>query len=141
MTTSSDMLSAMKVSAMGMKVQGARIRLISENIANADTTGDAPGKSPYRRQTISFKNELDRDLGFNMVKVNSIDQDTKTPFGVEYNPDHPAADEKGYVQTPNVNMMIEIMDAKEAQRSYQANLGMIEQSRAMLLRTVDLLRV
>lgn len=138
--TTSDMLNAMKISSMGMKAQGARVRLISENIANAETTGDTPGEDPYRRQVITFKNEIDRELGYSMVKVNSISADKTSPFSVEYNPDHPAADDKGYVKLPNVNMIVEIMDAKEAQRSYQANLGMIEQARSMLLRTIELLR-
>ena len=138
--SNSDMLSAMKVSAMGMRAQGTRVRLITENIANADTTGATPGADPYTRQTITFKNEIDRELGFNTVEVDKIGEDKIAPYAVEYNPDHPAADETGYVKMPNVNMMIEIMDAKEAQRSYQANLGMIEQAKSMLLRTVDLLR-
>lgn len=137
---SSDILNSMKISSMGMRAQGARIRVITENIANADTTGDAPGADPYARQTITFKNHMDKKLGVKMVEVDDIGTDRKTPFRVEYNPDHPAADESGYVKRPNVNMLLELTDAREAQRSYQANLGMIEQARSMITRTIDLLR-
>ena len=135
-----DILNAMTISANGMRAQGTRIRVISENVANADTTGLTPGSDPYSRQTISFKNELDRDLGINLVGVNKIGVDRTKPFELKYNPDHPAANEDGYVKMPNVNTMMEMMDIREAQRSYEANLGMIEQSRAMISRTIDLLR-
>jgi len=135
-----DILNAMTISANGMRAQGTRIRVISENIANADTTGLTAGSDPYSRQTISFKNVLDRELGINIVEVNKIGVDRVKPFSLKYNPDHPAANEDGYVKMPNVNTMMEMMDVREAQRSYEANLGMIEQSRAMLSRTIDLLR-
>lgn len=138
---SNDILNAIKISAHGMQTQGARIRVVSENIANADTTGLTPGSDPYRRQTISFKNEMDRNLGIRLVDVEKIGVDSKTPFGTKYIPDHPAADESGYVKVPNVNTMMEMMDAREAQRSYEANLGMVEQARAMISRTIDLLRI
>ncbi len=137
---SDSIFDAMKMSANGMRVQGARIRVISENVANADTTGLTKGSDPYARQTISFKNELDREMGFHLVEVDNIGVDRKTPFTLKYNPDHPAANNDGYVKMPNVNTMIEMMDVREAQRSYEANLGMIEQSRSMISRTIDLLR-
>tara|TARA_R110001592_G_scaffold27763_13_gene102728 strand:- start:18553 stop:18972 length:420 start_codon:yes stop_codon:yes gene_type:complete len=137
---SNDMMDALKISAHGMRAQGTRIRVISENVANAETTGLTPGADPYRRQTISFKNQLDRELGLRLVEVNNIGEDDKTPFAMEFKPDHPAANADGYVKTPNVNTMLEMMDVREAQRSYEANLGMIEQSRAMISRTIDLLR-
>lgn len=138
---SSELLNAMQVSAMALKAQGARIRVITENVANADTTGDTPGSDPYRRQTITFKNELDRERGFSLVKVDKIGVDKKAPFPVKYIPDHPAADEAGYVKMPNVKSLIEVMDVREAQRSYEASMGMIEQSRTMIMRTIELLRV
>lgn len=137
---SSEILDAMKISAMGMRAQGTRVRVITENVANADTTGETPGADPYRRQTISFKNALDRKLGVRLVEVNEIGQDRETPFPIKFIPDHPAADEQGYVKMPNVNMLVEIMDIQEAQRSYEANLGMIDQAKSMVLRTIDLLR-
>jgi flagellar basal-body rod protein FlgC len=137
---SDDLFNAIKVSSGGMRVQGARIRVISENVANADTTGQTPGADPYRRQTISFKNELDRELGLQMVSVNKIGVDAQKPFSLEFMPDHPAANADGYVKKPNVDLMVEMMDVREAQRSYEANLGLIEQSRAMISRTIDMLR-
>ncbi len=136
----SDIVNALSISANGMRSQGTRIRVIAENVANADTTGLTPGADPYRRQTISFKNEMDRELGIKLVEVDDIGQDMETPFALEYKPDHPAADEEGYVKMPNVNTMMEMMDIREAQRSYEANLGMIEQTRAIINRTVELLR-
>jgi len=131
---------AMQISASGMKTQGTRLRVISENIANAGTTGDTPGADPYTRQTIMFKNELDRKMGFRMVEVDEIGVDTESDYLLKYEPDHPAADEAGYVKYPNVKTLIEVMDSREAQRSYEANLGMIEQARTMALRTIDMLR-
>ncbi len=135
-----NLYAAMKASSMGMKAQGARVRILSENVANADTTGLTPGSDPYRRQTISFKNKLDREMDIKEVLVDKIGVDKKTPFELKYSPGHPAADANGYVKMPNVNSLIEIMDVREAQRSYEANLGMIEQSRSMVMRTIDLLR-
>ncbi len=136
----SEILNAMKISATGMRAQGTRVRVITENVANADTAGETPGADPYRRQTISFKNELDRKSGLRMVEVNKIGVDTKSPFNLKFMPDHPAANEEGYVKMPNVNSLIEVMDIREAQRSYEANLGMIEQSKSMVMRTIDMLR-
>lgn len=136
----SDILSAIEVSSSGMRAQGTRLRTISENIANADTPGVTPGSDPYRRQRTIFKNQLDREMGVKLVQVEKVDKDLKTPFRLKFDPGNPAADAKGYVKLPNVNSLIEIMDAREAQRSYEANLGMIEQSRSMILRTIDLLR-
>jgi len=136
----SDIQNAMVISAMGMKAQGARIRVISENVANSATTGNAPGADPYVRQSITFKNELDKSIGVRLVEVNEVTEDKSKPFPLEYKPDHPAANEEGYVKMPNVNSMLEVMDVREAQRSYEANLGMIEQSKTMLLRTIDMLK-
>ncbi len=137
---SSDLLNAMSISASGMRTQGTRIRVISENVANASTTGDTPGADPYRRQTITFKNELDRQAGFRRVEIDEVGEDMETPFDLRYDPSHPAADDEGYVKYPNMNLLIETMDIREAQRSYEANLGMINQSREILQRTIDLLR-
>ncbi len=137
---SNPIFDAMQISASGMRAQGTRLRVISENIANAGTTGDTPGANPYQRQTITFKNELDREMGFRMVEVDDIGVDTESDFLLKYEPDHPAADDTGYVKYPNVKTLIEVMDSREAQRSYEANLGMIEQARTMALRTIDMLR-
>jgi flagellar basal-body rod protein FlgC len=136
----SDVFSAMTVSALGMKAQGTRLRVIAENIANAETYANTPAEDPYRRQIITFRNEMDREMGAQLVRVDSIRPDQKDPFVLKYMPDHPGADAKGYVKTPNVNTLIELADMREAQRSYEANLGMIEQARGMMLRVIDVLR-
>jgi len=130
---------AMAISAKGMKAQGTRMRVISENIANADTAPQTKNEAPYRRKVVEFKNELDRARGANMVKVDDIREDQKE-FRLKYDPSHPAADERGYIRMPNVNSLVEVMDMREAQRSYEANLNAIEVSRTMLRQTLELLR-
>lgn len=133
---------ALIISARGMRAQGERTRIISENIANADTARLTPDSEPYARKVITFKNELDREYGTHLVKVEDITQDRRDEdaFPLKYMPDHPGADANGYVKMPNVNLLIEMNDMREAQRSYEANLGMIEQSRSMMSRTIDMLR-
>ena len=134
-----DIIKTMRISSAGMRVQGERLRVISQNIANADALPqDANGK-PYRRQVVTFKNELDKSLGLKTVRVNKVQPD-KSEFGKRYEPSHPAADPDGYVQTPNVNTLIEMTDMREAQRSYEANLNAIKASKAMLNLTIDVLR-
>ncbi len=134
-----DLKNAMEVAAMGMKAQGTRMRVISENLANAETTGEKPGEDPYRRQLVTFKNILDRNTKLHKVEVNNIITDN-SDFVLKYDPNHPAADEAGYIKKPNVNTLVEMMDMRESQRSYEANLGVIQMSRSMLNRTIDLLR-
>lgn len=136
----SDLYNAITLSSHGMKAQSTRIRVISENLANADTAAARPGENPYTRKTITFKNAMDREIGANTVEVSKIKDDTKRPYPVKYMPDHPGADANGYVKTPNVDTLVEMMDMREAQRSYEANLGMMDQSRAMINRTIDLMR-
>ncbi len=136
----SDLYNAVTLSSHGMKAQSTRIRVISENLANADTAAARPGENPYTRKTITFKNAMDREIGANTVEVSKIKDDTKRPYPVKFMPDHPGADENGYVKTPNVDTLVEMMDMREAQRSYEANLGMMDQSRAMINRTIDLMR-
>lgn len=135
-----DMQDALVISSYGMRAQGERTRVISENIANASTGALTPETEPYSRKVITFKNELDREYGYRTVKVEDITDDRRDEFPLKYMPDHPGANEAGYVQMPNVNMLIELNDMREAQRSYEANLGMVEQSRTMMFRTIDLLR-
>ena len=130
---------SMMIAASGMRAQGTRLRVIAENIANAGSMAETTGGEPYRRKTVSFANELDRELGARTVKVSRVRED-KSDFGLRYDPTHPAADEAGYIKTPNVKVAIEMMDFREAQRSYEANLNMIEVSRTMLRNTLDLLR-
>ncbi|WP_448190717.1 flagellar basal body rod protein FlgC [Azospirillum sp. sgz301742] len=134
-----DLYKAMSVSAAGMKAQGTRLKVISENLANANTTAETPGDMPYRRKVVTFQNMMDHQAGVNTVRVAKVDVD-KGDFQRRYDPSHPSADSEGYVLLPNVNPLIEAMDMREAQRSYEANLSVIEASRTMLNRTVELLR-
>ena len=134
-----ELYDAMAISAAGMKAQGTRMRVISENIANSETTASTPGGDPYRRKTISFANRLDRASGVDKLDVKRVDTDP-TEFEKKYDPTNPAADAKGYVKLPNVNRLVETMDMREAQRSYEASLGSIEISRSMMMRSLDLLR-
>jgi flagellar basal-body rod protein FlgC len=133
------LVASSKLSSSGLEAQSARLRVISENVANAQSTGRTPGSDPYTRKTITFKSELDRTLGAASVTVKDIGQDEAT-FPVEYDPGNPAADENGMVKKPNVNMLIEMADMREANRSYQANLQMMKQARAMISATIDLMR-
>ena len=134
-----DLFKSLDISASGMRAQGTRLRVISENVANADSTATIPGGEPYRRKLVTFDNELDRSLGVETVRVHSIVAD-RSSFERRYEPGHPAADEDGYVLMPNVNTLMEMADMREAQRSYEANLKVIESSRSMLQRTIDILR-
>ncbi len=130
---------ALKVASSGLGAQSERLRVVSENLANAQSTGDAPGTEPYRRKTISFAAELDRATGGSLVEVNEIGRDD-SDFPVEFMPGHEAADEKGYVKMPNVNVLIEMADMSEANRSYEANLQVIKQARELISMTIDLMR-
>ena len=134
-----DLAAASAISASGMRVQAARLRVVAENLANVDATSRAPGGDPYRRKTISFENALDRELGHDVVRVRRYGADPSA-FRVENRPGHPAADADGYVRLPNVNALVELMDMREAQRSYEANLNAMGVARAMRQRTLELLR-
>lgn len=127
------------IAAAGMKAQSDRLRVVAENIANADSTGTTPGAEPYRRKTVEFRNVLDKEIGFQTVKVAKRGHDMSA-FPKKYDPTHPAADAQGYVLMPNVKSIVEMMDMREARRSYEANLGVVETSRAMLSQTIELLR-
>jgi flagellar basal-body rod protein FlgC len=129
----------MKVAASGLEAQSTRIRIVSENRANARSTGDTPGADPFRRKTVTFSAELDRATNASLVEVSKLGVD-ETDFQTEYDPGNPAADEKGFVKVPNVNMLVEMADMREANRSYEANLQSIKQSRDLISATIDLLR-
>ena len=135
-----NILHAMEASAAGMRAQGDRLRAVAQNIANADTAANTPDADPYRRKTVLFKNELDRATGVEMVRAAKILVDQSDDFRMKFMPDHPGADKNGYIRLPNINTMIEMMDMREAQRSYEANLGMVKIAKTMLGQTVDLLR-
>ncbi|MGQ7792580.1 flagellar basal body rod protein FlgC [Faunimonas sp. B44] len=130
---------ALRVSASALAAQSTRLRVVSENLANAQSTGQAPGADPYARKVVTFAEELDRAAGVDLVQVKRIATD-RAPFRVEFDPGHPAADDAGYVKLPNVNVLIEMADMREANRSYEANLQIIRQTREMVSRTIDLLR-
>ncbi|MGE0846046.1 MAG: flagellar basal body rod protein FlgC [Flavobacteriaceae bacterium] len=134
-----DFLRSIMVAASGLRAQNARMQIISENIANADSTATTPGGDPYRRKVATFRSEYDRALGAEVVAPGKVGRDS-SDFAVRYDPGHPAADEKGYVKLPNVNSLVETMDMREAQRSYEANLNVISATRRMVLRTLDILR-
>jgi flagellar basal-body rod protein FlgC len=134
-----DLMDSLAISAAGMRVQGERLRVISENIANADSVAEVAGGDPYRRKTITFQNALDREAGLDLVKVQKVGLDP-SEFTQKYEPNNPAADSRGYVKLPNVNALIEMNDMREAQRSYEANLKVVEVARGMLQKTIDILR-
>ncbi len=134
-----DLLKSIRISASGMKAQGTRIRVIAENLANSDSLASRPGEQPYQRKLVTFKNVLDRQLQTHRVRVDKFLTD-RSEFPKRYQPSHPAADADGYVDIPNVKPLVEMMDLREAQRSYEANLSVIEVSKRMLMRTIDLLR-
>jgi flagellar basal-body rod protein FlgC len=134
-----DLATAMSIATSGMKAQSARLRVTAENLANAESTAQAPGGDPYRRKTITFDNHLDRELGAQVVEIERYGTDP-TPFELVYEPGHPAADTKGCVKRPNVNEFVELMDMREAQRSYEANLNALQLARSMQQRTIDLLK-
>ncbi|MEJ5140706.1 flagellar basal body rod protein FlgC [Gluconobacter albidus] len=127
------------ISASGMDAQAQRLRIVAENLANQDTTGSQPGADPYRRKTITFAEQVDNESGTSTVGVQNISQDM-SDFDTRYDPSHPAADERGYVKVSNVDSMTEMMDMREAERSYEANLNAMQSSRTMLSRTLDLLK-
>ena len=134
-----DLEKALDISASGMQAQTTRLRVIAENLANQDTTGSSPGASPYRRKTVSFANQLDRASGVDAVKVKKIGTDPAA-FPQHYDPSNPAADARGYVSLPNVNSFVEVMDMREAERSYSANLQVMQVTRGLLTRAIGMLK-
>ncbi|MGE0751055.1 MAG: flagellar basal body rod protein FlgC [Variibacter sp.] len=134
-----DFLKSITIAASGLRAQTGRMRVIAENIANADSTAQRPGADPYRRRVPTFRSEMDRALDANVVNLGKVQTD-KSDFRMKYEPGHPAADANGYVKYPNVNPLIETTDMREAQRSYEANLNVISATRRMLQRTIDILR-
>ena len=134
-----DLKTTMAVSASGLRAQSLRMRVIAENLANADSVARTPGGDPYRRRLPTFSSEVDRQTGAAGVKVDSIQSD-KSDFQRVYQPGSPAADANGYVKKPNVNTLVEGADMKAAQRSYEANLSAIEAAKSLTMRTIDLLK-
>ena len=138
MPNETQLIKSIMVSASGLRAQSERMRVIAENMANADSLPQAPGLDPYRRKTVSFKSVLDREQNVDLVKIRKTGID-RSDFSKVYDPGHPGADNDGYVLKPNVNTLIEAMDMREAQRSYEANVNALETARSMLMRTIGIL--
>lgn len=136
---SDPLLASTRSAAAGLYAQSARMRVVSENIANASSTGKTPGADPYQRKTISFHSVMDESTGIDKVEVDRISRD-ETPFETQYMPGSPAADANGMVKMPNVNMLVELADMREASRSYTANTQVIKQVRELVSMTIDLMR-
>jgi flagellar basal-body rod protein FlgC len=134
-----DFLKSIAVATSGLRAQAGRMRIIAQNIANADSTGPRAGADPYRRKIPTFRSELDRELDARVVGLGKIANDT-TAFTMRHEPGHPAADANGDVKYPNVNELVEATDMREAQRSYEANLNVITATRTMVQRTLDILK-
>jgi flagellar basal-body rod protein FlgC len=139
MSEGGDFLRSMGIATSGLRAQAGRMRVISENIANADSTAQTPGGDPYRRKVPTFSSELDRALDARVVSLGRIRPDN-SDFRVKHEPGNPAADAAGNVKYPNVNTLIEMTDMREAQRSYEANLNIISATRRMIMRTLDILK-
>ena len=134
-----DFIKTLAIAASGLRAQAGRMRVISENIANADSTATQPGADPYRRKVPTFQSEFDRTLVARLVELGKVRTDN-SDFRVKYEPGNPLADSNGNVKYPNVNSLIEMTDMREAQRSYQANINVITATRRMLQRTIDILK-
>ena len=134
-----DFVKTLAVAASGLRAQVGRMRIISENIANADSVAQTPGGDPYRRRIVTFSSELDRTLGAHVVKLGGVETDN-SDFQIKHEPGNPAADKNGDVKYPNVNALVEMTDLRDAQRSYEANLNVITATRRMLQRTIDILK-
>ena len=134
-----EIMKSLVIAASGLRAQNARMRIISENIANADSTAERAGADPYRRKIPTFRAEVDRTIDANVVNIGRVRTDP-SEFRSRHEPGHPSADTNGNVKYPNVNALVEMTDMREAQRSYEANLNVIGATRRMLQRTIDILR-
>jgi flagellar basal-body rod protein FlgC len=134
-----DFLKTMAIAASGLRAQAGRMRIISENIANADSTPSNPNAQPYRRKVPTFQTEVDRTLDVKLVELGKSRTDN-SDFRIKYEPGHPAADKNGNVRLPNVNSLLEMSDMRDAQRSYEANINVISATRRMIQRTIDILK-
>jgi flagellar basal-body rod protein FlgC len=134
-----DFIKSIAIAATGMRAEAGRMRVIAENIANADSTASKPGGDPYRRRIVTFRTELDRDLDAHVVALGKVAND-QSDFRTRHEPDNPMADAKGDVKYPNVNSLVEMTDFRDAQRSYEANINVISSTKRMLQRTLDILK-
>lgn len=127
------------IATSGMKVQAERLKVIAQNMANADSISTVPGGDPYRRQVVTFQDYVDKETGAEMVKIGKVTHDM-SQFDRKYMPNHPGADAEGYIKMPNVNTLVEMMDMKEAQRAYDANMNMMKTARQMNSNVLDILK-
>ena len=134
-----DFMKSISIAASGLRAQAGRMRVIAENIANADSTPKAAGSDPYRRKVLTFRTEFDREMAARTVALGRVRNDS-SDFRLKYEPGHPAADATGNVKYPNVNPLVEMTDMREAQRSYEANINVIGATRRMIQRTIDILK-
>src|ERR1700684_1864371 len=134
-----DCVKSIAIAASGLRAQAGRMQVISENIANADSTAQTPGGDPYRRKVVTFTSELDRTLDAKVVKLGHVESDG-SDFQVRHEPSNPAADKSGNVKYPNVNSLVEMTDMRDAQRSYEANLNVISATRRMISLTLNILK-
>jgi flagellar basal-body rod protein FlgC len=134
-----DFLKSLSIAASGLRAQAGRMRVIAENIANADSTAKTPGADPYRRKIPTFQSEIDRSLDARVVSMGRLRTDP-TEFQSRHQPGHPAADASGNVKYPNVNSLVEMTDMREAQRSYEANINVIGATRRMIQKTIEILK-
>ena len=134
-----DFIKSIAIATTGMRAQAGRMRVLSENIANANSTASTPGGDPYRRRIVTFRSELDRELDAHVVALGKVATNS-SDFVVRHEPDNPMADAKGDVKYPNVNPLIEMTDFRDAQRSYEANINVISSTKRMLQRTLDILK-
>jgi flagellar basal-body rod protein FlgC len=128
----------MLVAASGMRAQSSRMRTIAENIANANSTSPVPGGEPYRRKVATITSGFDEQLNATVVQSGKPLPDMSA-FRTQFDPGNPLADKQGYLKLPNVNSLVEIMDMREAQSSYEANVNVLDASKTMMSRTIDLL--
>jgi flagellar basal-body rod protein FlgC len=135
----SDFLSSLKIAATGLHAQNARMQIIAENLANVDSAGKTPTDNPYRRRIPTFQAVMDADAGGQIVKIGKTALDM-SDFNMRYEPGHPAANSAGYVKYPNIDPLVEAMDMRQAQRTYEANLNVVTTTRQMLSRTLDILK-
>jgi flagellar basal-body rod protein FlgC len=134
-----DFMKSLTIAASGLRAQMGRMRIITENIANADSLATTPGGDPYRRRVVTFSSELDRSIGADVVTLGRVQPDN-SDFLVRHEPGNPAANAQGDVKYPNVNTLVELTDLRDAQRSYEANLNIVTATRKMMQLTIDILK-
>jgi flagellar basal-body rod protein FlgC len=134
-----DFLKTLMISSSGLKVQNGRMRIIAENMANADSVASTPGGDPYRRKIPTVQSKFNKELDAAVVQMGKVAQDS-SDFDTRYEPGSPAADANGMVKYPNVQPLVEMVDMQSAQRTYEANLNVVGTTRSMMQKTIDILK-